>query len=271
MGLQRLEQEIGLSLPTFIEEFADSVAFAQAFPGAKSGVTVSPVSSVTVQDARSLLTQVTVTALVRTANFDCLRIGLDPQCWTSCSDAFRHTGYVADATDRAPLDPIPEPGYFDWVGPPPKLVEERVVIAWGTGESEASFHNILNINRLTIDEKTGAIDIEFDLNRSISSRILWDERAGGILVDEGYARARKLDDNLWRLTVRKIIRFSDRTPYVGGSGWNDFGQVLNYLAPGTLSWWIERELYSAACQDTLKLARERGKSRSTREEHPDGA
>ena len=53
-----------------------------------------------------------------------------------------------------------------------------------------------------------------------------------------------LGGNRWRITSRKLLRFSDRTPYSGTNGWTDFGQMLNYLAPAALSWWVETETYS---------------------------
>ncbi|MEA2195308.1 MAG: hypothetical protein QOG42_1742 [Solirubrobacteraceae bacterium] len=257
-SLSRLEQEVGLTLPTFVEEFADSVAFAECFPGGKrEELTVFPTSSVTLQDAESLLTRVTVTALVRTDNFHCLRIGMDPQCWSTCSQAFVSSGYLADALKDGPPNPAPVPGYYGWHGPAPKLLEEKVTICWGEDPSRvASFHNILNIRQFDICDADKRIDLAFDLNRCITSRLLWDERAGGILVDEGYAKARRLGPGLWRLTVRKTIRFSDRTPYAGGTGLNDFGELINYLTPAMLSWWIESELYSATCPSIIAMAKQ---------------
>jgi hypothetical protein len=266
-SLSRLEEEIGLSLPTFIEEFADSVAFAECFPPAKRDVlTVFPTSSITVQDTQSLTTRVTVTALVNTENFHCLQIGMDPQCWTACSSAFSTAGYLADPFKVDPPDPGPAPGFYEWPGPGPKLLEEEVTIRFGDDASRiAYFNNILNVE-FNPDPDTQRIDLDFSLHRCIRSRILWDERAGGILIDEGYARARPLGKHAWRLTVRKTLRFSDRTPYSGGPGWNDFGQLLNYLAPAMLSWWIESEMYSSTCKDILDQA----KARAAMEPNPNG-
>jgi len=59
------------------------------------------------------------------------------------------------------------------------------------------------------------------------------------------------------MTVRKVLKFSDRTPYSSAPGWLDFGQMLNYLAPASITWWLETELYSAECTKyggTKKLA-----------------
>ena len=263
-SLLSLEQEIGLSLPTFIEEFADSVAFAECFPPTEPEVlTVFPTSSITVQDTQNLTTRVTVTALVHTENFHCLQIGMDPQCWTACSSAFSTAGYLADPFKVDPPDPVPAPGYYDLKGPRPKLLEEEVTIRFGDDASRiAYFNNILNVD-FNPDPDTRRIDLDFSLNRCIRSRILWDERAGGILIDEGYARARPLGKDAWRLTVRKTLRFSDRTPYSGGPGWNDFGQLLNYLAPAMLSWWIESEMYSSTCPDIIDQAKKRAEMEPT--------
>lgn len=254
----RLEHEIGLSIPTFIEEFADSVAFAECFPTkAREVLTVFPTSSITVQDPATLTTRVTVTALVNTKNFHCLRIGMDPQCWSSCSSAFDAAGYLADPFGTHPPDPIPIVGGYDATGPMHRYLEEKVTVRLGDDASRvASFHNILNVEFDPNGDKR-QIDVNFFLHRCIKSRVLWDERAGGILVDEGYARARPLGADLWRVTVRKTLRFSDRTPYAGGSGSDDFGQLLNYLTPAMLSWWIESEMYSAACPDVIERAKQR--------------
>jgi hypothetical protein len=52
-------------------------------------------------------------------------------------------------------------------------------------------------------------------------------------------------ENRWRVTTRKVLRFSDRTPYANAAGWLDFGQLLNYLAPAAVTWWLETDFYGA--------------------------
>jgi hypothetical protein len=256
--LQKLEQELGVSLATYVQEFADAVAFAEVF-GEVSGeeVSVFPTSSVTIQDAHTLQTTVTVTALVVAEHFDCLQISTDPQCWRLCSDAFHTSQYVKGSYDLTPLPRTPG----SYAGPRRHFVlEEDVRLTWGEDATErGGFHNLLNVGVSYIGE---SIDIEFDLNRSITSRILWDERPGGILVDEGTLKVRPLTGRVWRITARKALRFSDRTPYSGGAGWNDLGQMLNYLAPATLSWWIESEMYSATCQKVVDEARRQRSERT---------
>ena len=50
-----------------------------------------------------------------------------------------------------------------------------------------------------------------------------------------------MGNNSWRVTSKKSLRFSDRTPYSNGPGWSDFGELLNYLTPAALTWWVETE------------------------------
>lgn len=255
--LRKLERELGINLETYVQEFADVVAFSDSFGDDGAGampVRVFPASSVTRQDAATLQTQVTVTALVATELFDCLRIGMDPQCWSLCSDAFGKSAYVAGSHDLSPVDPALPAGAYGREREDRRLLEEHVtLVSQADGTEIGSFHNILNIR--TPIRADGEIEIRFDLNRSISSRILWDERAGGIIVNEGYLRAQPVAENVWRVTSRKTLRFSDRTPNSGGGGWNDHGQMLNYLAPAALSSWIESEMYSARCPRVLEMAR----------------
>ena len=257
VGLRRLAEEIGLPLRTFLEEYAHAVAFAEEFPDGTDDMTVLPASSVTVQDARSLTTMVTVTALIKTDNFSCVSIGLDPQCWMLCSDAFESSGYL-DVTDRR----TPRPRRDHRLGktysePKERLIEEKVRIAWGTSAQElGSFHNLLNARfRVRDDRYPATVSLDFDLHRCVSSRVLWDVRPGGILVDQGYARARQVADGLFRVTVRKTLRFSDRSAYGGGAGWQDLGQLLNLLAPAAMSWWLESEMYNGVCSKLLGLSR----------------
>ena len=95
----------------------------------------------------------------------------------------------------------------------------------------------------------------------------WDARAGGILIDGGYIQARPVlvgsapDDgeavpikNRWRVTTRKVLRFSDRTPYASAPGLLDFGQLLNYLASGGGDMVVETDFYGSESM---------GKSRSS--------
>jgi hypothetical protein len=66
--------------------------------------------------------------------------------------------------------------------------------------------------------------------RSIRSRILCDERTGGLSLDHGYLRVRPLAPGRWQVTTRKIVKFSGRP-------W------LDHIAPATLRWWLENETF----------------------------
>lgn len=260
-ALRRLSDEVGLPLTTVMEEFSSAVAFEEEFPqrktlpGRPQPMTIFPTSSVTVQDARSLITTVTVTAMIRTKNFRTLCVSLDPQCWMTCSHAFKDSSYLdPDDFESRPRDPDDVGTSF--IKPPSRLLREHVRIVWGLGKEDlGEFHNILNTTFVVRDKYPASIDLEFDLHRCLSSRILWDVRPGGILIDQGYAKARQIADDLFRVTVRKTLRFSDRTPNSGGPGWHDLGEVLNFLAPAAMSWWLESEMYNQSCPEILKLAR----------------
>ena len=130
-------------------------------------------------------------------------------------------------------------------------LDERAKVSWGGDPNqEGRFHNVLNIltkymydNR---DEDHAYVDVDYSLCRSIDSKILWDERAGGLLVNQGFIRIRPLGNRRWRVSMRKEVRFSDRTPYASAAGWLDFGELVNYFAPAVLTWWLECETYSLA-------------------------
>ena len=66
--------------------------------------------------------------------------------------------------------------------------------------------------------------------------------------------ARPLGNKRWRVTTRKVLQFSDRAPYSNPTGGMDFGQLLNYLAPAAVTWWLETDFYSSEAM---------GKSRTT--------
>jgi hypothetical protein len=254
--LRRLVTEVGLDLHGYAREFADAVAFLEWWPPEGEGMTVYPAAAVVRQDVRTLVTTVTVTALVR-SNFETLRLAADPQCWACSSDVVTGTRYVRGAFDLRPSEPT-EPGE-GWDGGP-RLLEEKVTVSSGFGADKVgSFHNVLRIEEFAVkDGGDPTIDVDFSLSRSISSRILWDVRPGGILVDQGFIKVRRIFDDSWRVTTRKILKFSDRTPNSRRTGLLDFGEMLNYLAPAALTWWLESELYSAADEiysDPKRVAR----------------
>ena len=47
------------------------------------------------------------------------------------------------------------------------------------------------------------------------------------------------------MTTRKVLQFSDRAPYSNPTGGMDFGQLLNYLVPAAVTWWLETDFYES--------------------------
>lgn len=135
---------------------------------------------------------------------------------------------------------------------------ENVNVRFGLDDVHSGgFTNVLSIPKFTKHPQRG-ITLPFKLCRSVDSRIFWDARAGGILIDGGFIVARPVltgggagnaevvpIEGRWRVTTRKVLRFSDRTPYATAPGWLDFGQMLNYLAPSAVTWWLETDFYGA--------------------------
>jgi hypothetical protein len=245
-GLRRLERDVGLDLNVFVRDMADAVAMLECgFDDTKAATTVYPVSSVIRQDSRTLTTTATVTTLVR-GDFDVLRRAVDPQGWALASDVISRARYISDPFTLSPLAEPPEPGSGSGAR---MLLEEDATMSWGAnGDRQNSFHNVLRIDQHWVNEQRRDIEVRFSLSRSIRSRVMWDERAGGIVVNDGYLKVRHVVDDRWRVTSRKRLRFSDRTPYRHGLGWRDLGQALNFLTPAALSWWMESEAYSLAAE-----------------------
>jgi hypothetical protein len=256
--LATIEREANLPIPKLAAQMADANAFLEWW-GEEDGMTVLPAAASITQESDTLITRVTVTALVE-CDFAVVAVSSDPQCWDERSDVVVGTRYVRGSHDLRPLAAEPQPGRAV-VRPndPPLMLEEHVRIAWGFDEMAAgTFHNVLRVPRVEIDPATGTIAVDFSLARSIDSRILWDERPGGIVVDQGYLRVQPIAGatDRWRLTSHKTLLFSDRTPNAGGPGWTDFGQLSNYLAPAALSWWLESEMLSNTHETYQRLAKE---------------
>jgi hypothetical protein len=195
----------------------------------------------------------------------------DPSNWHKHSDVFEKSEYVKSPFDFVTVNGPPTDGTRAG------LLNEKVAFSWGDDpDQRGTFHNVLNVRRTILrpgdrpgegkpPEKYGSITINFSLCRSISSALLWDRRLGGIEVDSGFIKVRHLardtsgdtsgDTPLdtWRVTYKKYLQFSDRTPNSYGSDWTDLGQMLNYFAPAALTWWMESETYSIGEFSTNKL------------------
>jgi hypothetical protein len=245
--LATLEDEVGRTTQELMTDFAEAAAYYDSpLPPQLGGgwgttsdtdMTVYPVSSGITQNSATLTTTSTVTTIVRGA-FPALAAAVNPLNWPEASDVFVATEYVQDPISLRPLvEPVT--GHDDGRH---MLLREKVQFTWGArrdhrGEFEALLNSSFKVHE-------PLITLKFSLCRSISSRVLWDSRSGGILVDAGYIKARPVSDGCWRVTSRKVLRFSDRTPGFGETGWFDQGKLLNYLAPAAMSWWIESETYS---------------------------
>jgi hypothetical protein len=240
--IAKLEGEIGLGLYDFVEEFADAIAFATFWEAPEDTALVYPASSVICQDTSTLTTTATVTTLIK-GDFETLCRSMDPQCWMLASDVMTSTYYV---DDRFTLEAPKERPVAGTALTEPRLLAESCAISWGEDGNSSTFDQVLWIDKFHAHEGEGRISVEFSLCRSIGSRVLWDERAGGLLVDEGFIKARQLTDGHWRVTSRKVLNFSDRTPNTAPLGGMDFGEMLNYLAPAAMTWWVESEMYSTS-------------------------
>lgn len=238
--LRDLEEEVGVSLSEYVAAFADVAAFDEWWkPQPKADeMVVYPATCVIRQNVENLMTTITVSAFVR-SKFETLEKAADPGSWADSSDVITKSKYVRGPYELEPPDGLPPVGNS-------RMLEEQVNVYWGVDESSVgAFHNVLRIETHEV-RPVKSIDVEYSLARSIDSRILWDARPGGLLVDQGFIKVRPLVKERWRVTSRKTVLFSDRTPNSTGPGWFDFGQMLNYLAPAALTWWLESELYSAA-------------------------
>ena len=161
------------------------------------------------------------------------------------STTFRDVRYVDEK--GLPLDDRSLPAVGTSHGP--ELLSEKVLIRPHQGRTDVGYFDNLLWAQLTVNEDPtdkklkGWADLSFSLHRSVRSRFLWDEQAGGLLVDGGWTKLRSISPGLWRVTARKVLRFTDRTPRSRRDGPLDFGQALNYLAPSTLSTWLESDIY----------------------------
>jgi hypothetical protein len=248
--LRKLEDDVGLSLRDLVVDLADAMAFMSVIE--KSSIRLPrqtlrayPAAAVAIQRTQTLTTTVTVTALVRAESLQQLTTVMDPENWDAFSDVFREVTYVR-RIDReftpirveAPWSSSPATGGGDY------LVEEHVQVPSGLSPSViAEFVNVLRVT-LERDDAKSTADLRFSLLRSKSSRYMWDEGPGGILIDEGDVRIRPMATNVWRVTMRKTLRFADRTPATANDTPMQFGQSLNFLAPAMLIWWVQSDLYN---------------------------
>jgi hypothetical protein len=247
--LTKLQAEVGLNLSDFAEDFLETVAFQHFKTECNAPETVLTSSCIVRQDTNTLTTTATVTTLASDTTLDELAKLIDPLRWPKSSSVIKKTKYV-----RGPFDLRKQK--YDDKGPgfrEPRLLYEDVRVNWGLDDlQKGGFRNVLAIDRFHVSPE-GGVSLPFKLCRSIDSRMMWDSRPGGLLIDGGYLVARPLrtqregdeEPKHWRVTTRKVLQFSDRAPYSNPTGGMDFGQMLNYLAPAAVTWWLETDFYSS--------------------------
>jgi hypothetical protein len=281
--LDKLENRVGSSVRAFVMNFADAAAFNDAGSpltsggsgrsGGPTGLDIKPVSTVVVQDTTSLSTTATVTTIVN-GPIELVGWVVDPRSWPDSSDVITHTDYVADAF--APKDSLTEQPPRGSGHQGNRLLHETAEVSWGADDNQrGQFEVILNIGfavtalggQVAPGDDEPALDLTFTLGRSITSSILWDTRPGGLRIDNGFIQVHPLDRaDSWLMTSRKTVKFTDRTPRSNRAGWADTGQLLNYLAPAALTWWIESEAFSMGSTRYGNDWRENQKARNNGEQ-----
>ena len=245
-----LEGDVGLPVSRFVVDTASAAAFrayADDYLGRSdsSDTTIHPVASVVRQDRRFLSTTATVTTMAY-GSFETLCAATDPHRWSESSDVIVESVWVDDPFDLNPLAEDRADHELD--AGREVLLHEQAVMSWGRGDDQQGrFQNVLAITKSVADDADPgrrSIEVDFSLCRSIDSAVLWDTRAGGMNLNEGYLRVKAVGEDAWRISARKHLRFSDRTPNTSDAGPADFGQLPNYLAPAALTWWVETETYS---------------------------
>jgi hypothetical protein len=215
-------------------------------------------------DGKTWDTTVTAASRVRRALED-LPAVLDPRSWPHCGDIF-------DKTDLVQWDPVPKkwvpyagsmtatPIGSPWTtaksafGAPEVGMQEDVTVgATDSGGFVAAFSNVLNIdfavslgNPNPLDD---AIRVDYSLNDPLSSVVFGQSVSGGLRNDEGYVLATRepTAPNDWSvIKVVKTVQFDDLTP-TGGTV--DYGELLNYMAPGILCLWLEDTSEMTPCCD----------------------
>lgn len=241
----RLESEIGLSIQQLTGNLADIMSFSvgRGFAWSPSAIQVYPVSTIVSQDTRSLATTATVTTIVR-GHFSDLVRGIEPANWQDFTDIIEESVFVDGPLTLNAQEGLTGFTFSDGVvtaNPEPLLLREKVQIGWeNTPDQQSHYDNVLNISaRADGDE---AADVRYSLCRSIDSSFLWDRGPGGLVLDSGFVKLRRLGNgDAYRLTMRKSVQFGDRAGSRGGS--QSISALTNYLAPAALAAWLEGQIY----------------------------
>ncbi|WP_395728114.1 hypothetical protein [Nakamurella sp.] len=244
-----LEFDTAVDVEQFIEALTDIAAFdkfTRGLFGSAAGagqLVVYPGCTAITQDSPTMATCVTTTSLVR-GPFAAIVDAIDPVNWARSSNIITVGRYVPGPFTLEPIA-VP-PGLGDRADRKVRALgrarffEEKVRASWnGSGDQTASYHNVLNIRTSKRSSRRRA-DVSYNLCRSIDSTILWDRRAGGLLLDEGYLQVRPLAGRqAWRLTMRKKIAFGDRFGAGSRPLPGDLLQMVEYLAPAYIALYVE--------------------------------
>ena len=166
---------------------------------------------------------------------------VDPRFWDECgdkksNDVFLKTCWIDDPQDCPPPLEKPESRSKQrgehWKG----FLYEKVDLEY------VVFENILAITKfdpIVSDRRRaeGSIDLEYRLHRSEQTDLPLYSIIGGLEVDNGFTRAKPVDEDWTRLTMRKTVRFADLSPGSGAA--LDWGNFLNYNSPTALGMWVE--------------------------------
>jgi hypothetical protein len=206
-------------------------------------------------DGKTWDTTVTATARVPRP-IEELAVVLDPRSWHRCGSSVFKDIQIMEFDPTVPeqwkiikhpnLPRLGEP----WStirkspGDPELGLFEQVIIgATATDGFVAEFRNILNITLTKSlrnpNPQDDEIRLTFSLNTPLSSTLFGQEMAGGLVNDEGFGRAVRdqLSPADWtRVTMKKIVQFRDLTDNGGAF---DYGELLNYIAPGLSCLWLE--------------------------------
>ena len=215
--------------------------------------TVLMSSCIVRQDTNTLTTTATVTTLAPETTLDELAKLIDPLRWPKSSSVIKTTKYVA-----RPLGPRTakvrrqRAGHSTATAPAVRGRPREL----GVGRSSEGRFQERPGHRSFPRSPEGGVSLPFKLCRSIDSRIMWDSPA------RRHAHRRRIPRRPGRCALSET---ATRNPIraTGGSprarccssateprtrtrrAGCDFGQMLNYLAPAAVTWWLETDFYSS--------------------------
>ena len=209
-------------------------------------------SCVACLDGKSWETTVTATARVPRP-IEELAAVLDPRSWPQCSDVFKDMDIVEwngadwDVIKHPNLPRLGEPWSTEQRSPrdPLRGLRERVIIgATRSSGFVAEFNNVLRItltkSLTNRNPRQDEIRVTFSLKDSLKSILFGQELEGVFKNDHGHGLATRDElspANSTLVEMKKTLEFKDLTD--GRRGAFDYGELLNYIAPGLSCLWLE--------------------------------